>query len=538
MHCWRHKTPIIYRATNQWFAAMDRLPQGNETLRETALRALEATKFFPEWGKARLHGMIASRPDWTLSRQRNWGVPMALFVHRETGDLHPRTLELLEAVAQKVEQAGVEAWQSITTEEMLGSDAPAYEKVNDILDVWFDSGSTFDTVIGGPEGEASGLGSHGRSLKYPADLYLEGSDQHRGWFHSSLLISCMLYGRAPYDALLTHGFFVDGEGRKMSKSLGNIVAPQKISDSLGADILRLWVGSTDYSGELSISKEILNRVVEAYRRIRNTLRFLLANTADFDPARDAVSPHEMVEVDRYAIALAATWQDELVAHYAAYEFHLVAQKLQTFCSEDLGGFYLDILKDRLYTAAKDSPARRSAQTALHHITQSVLRLMAPILSFTAEEAWALAVGRAGDSVFMHQWHVFPAVDEPAQLLGEWDALRAFRSDVLKQLEALRIAGAIGSSLQANVDVYACGESYRRLARLDDDLRFVLITSHATVHEVDDVSTERVLVAASEDPKCERCWHYRADVGIDAAHPALCGRCVSNLFGAGESRQFA
>jgi len=347
----------------------------------------------------------------------------------------------------------------------------------------------------------------------------------------------MLNGRAPYEGLLTHGFFVDGEGRKMSKSLGNIVAPQKISDTLGADILRLWVASTDYSGELSISKEILNRVVEAYRRIRNTLRFLLANTVDFDPAAHAVAPADMVEVDRYALALAQTWQDELVAHYAAYEFHLVTQKLQTFCSEDLGGFYLDILKDRLYTAARDSKARRSAQTALYHITQSVLRLMAPVLTFTAEEAWALVTPKA-NSVFMQTWHEFPRVAELGTLIDSWTALRAFRAEVLKQLEALRVAGDIGSSLQAKVDVQASGDRYLQLARLEDDLRFVLITSEARAHAVEDASAERVVVSASEHPKCERCWHYRADVGAHHAHPAICGRCVSNLFGPGEPRRFA
>ncbi|MDH4192205.1 MAG: isoleucine--tRNA ligase, partial [Betaproteobacteria bacterium] len=398
MHCWRHKTPVILRATTQWFAGMDEVPgyrgvKPKESLRATALRGIENTRFYPAWGQARLHGMIAKRPDWTLSRQRQWGVPMPFFVHRETGALHPRTLELLEAVAKRVEQGGIEAWQGIDPRELLGDEAAQYEKVKDTLDVWFDSGSTHQTVMGGPPGGEAGRGSHGAETGFPADLYLEGSDQHRGWFHSSLLVSCMLNGVPPYKGLLTHGFFVDGEGRKMSKSLGNTVAPQQISNTLGAEILRLWVGSTDYSGELSISPEILKRVVESYRRIRNTLRFLLANISDFDIATQAVPLAGMAGIDRYMLAFTARFQEDLAADYSAYQFHLVAQKLQGFCSEDLGGFYLDILKDRLYTCGADSSARRSAQTALWHITASLLRLMAPVLSFTAEEAWAVFTGR-------------------------------------------------------------------------------------------------------------------------------------------------
>ena len=397
MHCWRHKTPVILRATVQWFASMDK-KVGAESLRETALRGIENTEFFPAWGQARLHGMIANRPDWTLSRQRQWGVPMPFFLHRETGALHPRTPELLEKVAKRVEQGGIEAWQSVTAEELLGPDSNNYEKSRDTLDVWFDSGSTHYTVM---------RGSHRDDTRFPADLYLEGSDQHRGWFHSSLLVSCMLDGIPPYKGLLTHGFVVDGEGRKMSKSKGNVVAPQQVSNSLGAEILRLWVASTDYSGELFISNEILKRVVESYRRMRNTLRFLLANTSDFDPAKHAVAVAEMVEIDRYALAMAAQMQEQVTADYARYQFHLVAQKLQAFCSEDLGAFYLDILKDRLYTCGADSPARRSAQTALWHITQSLVRLMAPILSFTAEELWQEFARDSDDSVFFQTWHELP-----------------------------------------------------------------------------------------------------------------------------------
>src|SRR4051812_38449012 len=432
MHCWRHKTPIILRATTQWFASMDKDVSG-ESLRKTALRGIENTRFFPSWGQARLQGMIANRPDWTLSRQRQWGVPMAFFLHRETGALHPRTPELLEEVAKRVERGGIEAWQTISKELLLGDDAASYDKSRDTLDVWFDSGSTHFTVL---------RGSHKAETGFPADLYLEGSDQHRGWFHSSLLVSCMLDVIAPYKGLLTHGFVVDGEGRKMSKSKGNVVAPQQVSSSLGAEILRLWVASTDYSGELFISNEILKRVVESYRRIRNTLRFLLANTSDFDPKRNAIDPAHMVEIDRYALAITARMQEEVLAAYERYQFHGVAQKLQTFCSEDLGAFYLDILKDRLYTAGADSPARRSAQTALWHITQSLLRLMAPVLSFTAEEAWAVLAGKEDDSVFFHTRHELPDAGLDEAVMKAWEDTRQFRQVVTKSIEEKREAKLI------------------------------------------------------------------------------------------------
>ena len=533
MHCWRHKTPIIYRATTQWFAGMDEVPgyhgrKPKEHLRATALRAVEATRFFPDWGQARLHGMIANRPDWTLSRQRQWGVPMPFFIHRETGQLHPRTHELLEAVAKKVEAGGIEAWQRVKAEDLLGAEASQYEKIKDTLDVWFDSGSTHETVL---------RGSHAKELKFPADLYLEGSDQHRGWFHSSLLVSCMLNGRAPYDALLTHGFVVDGEGRKMSKSLGNTMAPQKISGTLGAEILRLWVGATDYSGELSISEEILKRVVEGYRRIRNTLRFLLANTSDFDPGLHAAPVGEWFEVDRYMLCKTALWQKELQEYFDKYEFHTVVQKIQFFCSEDLGAFYLDILKDRLYTCGAKSKARRSAQGALHHIARSLVTSMAPILSFTAEEAWRTITG-GNDSVFVSTWHRLPDCTDEMRLVDKWDRIRAVRAEVLKELEAARVAGQIGSSLAAEVELAYSGEKYAALSSLGNDLRFALITSAASVREVKTREEEGVVVRPSRNPKCERCWHWRADVGADPKHPEICARCVSNLFGAGEPRRFA
>jgi isoleucyl-tRNA synthetase len=535
MHCWRHKTPIIYRATSQWFAGMDVHPKdGGATLRQTALQGIAQTEFFPDWGQARLHGMIANRPDWTLSRQRQWGVPMAFVVHKESGALHPRTPELLEQVAKLIEQGGIDAWQALDLRDLIGDEAAQYEKNKDTLDVWFDSGSTHQTVL---------RGSHKEQSAFPADLYLEGSDQHRGWFHSSLLTSSMLNGVPPYKALLTHGFVVDGEGKKMSKSIGNTVAPQDVWNKLGADMLRLWVASTDYTGELSISDEILKRVTESYRRIRNTLRFLLANLSDFNAATDAVPVQQLLEIDRYAIANMAQLQREIETHYLQYEFQPVMSKLQNYCSEDLGGFYLDILKDRLYTTGVTSQARRSAQTALWHLTQSLLRLMAPALSFTAEEAWEIFAGAEGwkasdETIFTQTWWQLPQLADAETLLAKYATLRTVRTEVTKQLEDLRTSGAIGSSLQAELSIKASGEKYSALASLEDDLKFIFITSLASVSAVPTEAEESVAVAASSAGKCERCWHYRADVGAHADHPTLCGRCYSNLFGAGEKRKFA
>jgi len=529
MHCWRHKTPIIYRATTQWFVGMDRQPNEGETLRTAALAAIEATEFFPSWGKARLHAMIANRPDWCVSRQRNWGVPIPFFLHKETGEPHPRTLELIEAVAKKVEQGGIEAWFAIgerDARELLGEDAAQYDKMSDTLDVWFDSGTTHWSVM---------RGSHESDCGYPADLYLEGSDQHRGWFHSSLLTGCAIDGRAPYKGLLTHGFVVDGKGMKMSKSKGNVVAPQQVSDTLGAEILRLWVAATDYSGELTISKEILDRVVEVYRRLRNTLKFLLANTADFDPATQMLPVDQWLEVDRYALALAHELQAACLAAYERYEFHKVVQALQNFCAEDLGAFYLDILKDRLYTTAADSRARRSAQGALWHVVQALTRLMAPILSFTAEEIMAVQ-GR--DSVMLECWHALPELPEKSALATRWQAIRAVRAEAMKKIEEVRSAGGVGSSLQAELEIRAGGETHDLLASLGDDLKFVLICSKVTLNKAD--QTE-IVVSPSPHAKCGRCWHWREDVGRHdqaSEHPELCGRCAANLFGSGEVREFA
>jgi len=517
-HCWRHKTPIIFRATRQWFIGMDKAG-----LREKAMQAVDHTEFFPAWGRERLTAMMKNRPDWCVSRQRNWGVPIPFFIHKQTGELHPRSREFAEMVASRVEQAGIEAWFRLDAQALLGEEADLYEKSKDTLDVWFDSGVTHACLLKEREG-----------LKHPADLYLEGSDQHRGWFQSSLLTGCATDGHAPYDALLTHGFVVDGKGMKMSKSKGNVVAPQKVSDTLGAEILRLWVASTDYSGELSISDEILKRVVESYRRIRNTLRFLLANTADFNPAEEALPVEDWLEIDRYAIALTRHMQEAVLTDYRIYSFHTAVQRLHHFCSEDLGAFYLDILKDRLYTAGAESRPRRAAQTALWHILSTLTRLMAPILSFTAEEIWALQC--KSESVFLSLWHVLPRIHDETGLLSRWNRLRELRGVAQKQIEALRTEGKVGSSLQAEVHFLAEGEDYDLLASLGDDLRFVLITSSADVQR--QAGETRIAVSALPHEKCGRCWHVRADVGTSPAHPGLCGRCVSNLHGEGESREHA
>jgi len=532
-HCWRHKSPVIYRAAAQWFVRMDEgdgvftVDKAPQSLRQTALAAIEATNFYPENGRVRLRDMISNRPDWCISRQRNWGVPLPLFLHKESGELHPDTLALIERAAQLVEQGGVEAWAKLDPAEWLGADAANYSKSTDILDVWFDSGSTFFHVL---------RGSHegGRHDNGPeADLYLEGHDQHRGWFHSSLLIACALEGRAPYRGLLTHGFTVDSQGRKMSKSLGNGVDPQETSKKLGAEIIRLWVAASDYSGDIAGDDKILARVVDAYRRIRNTLRFLLANTSDFDATADSVPLDQMLEIDRYALARASQLQAEILAHYDVYEFHPVVAKLQVYCSEDLGAFYLDVLKDRLYTSAPKSTARRSAQTALWHITQAMLRWMAPFLSFTAEEAWRIVGPAASPSIFTETYWNLPTPDEG--LLAKWARIHEVRDAVNKEIEAVRTTGQVGSSLQAEIVIAVHAEDHALLASLGDDLKFVTITSKAELAPGDEL---KVSVVPSAAQKCERCWHYRDDVGVDAAHPTICGRCTDNLFGHGEKRKVA
>jgi len=529
-HCWRHKTPLMQLATHQWFIGMNETDAQGVSLRKHANQAVDKTEFFPSWGRARLEAMIKNRPDWCVSRQRNWGVPMPLFVHKETGEPHPQTLELLEKVCLDVEEQGIEAWFSLDGAAFLAANAPQhaeqYKKVTDTLDVWFDSGATHAAVL-----------KRRPELQHPADLYLEGSDQHRGWFQSSLLTGCAIDGRAPYNALLTHGFVVDGSGHKMSKSKGNVVAPQKVMDTYGADILRLWTASTDYSGELTISDEILKRVAESYRRIRNTLRFLLANLADFDAKKDLLPVNEWLEIDRYALHLTSNLQAGILADYDRYEFHLAVQKFVSFCSEDLGGFYLDILKDRLYTAGETSHARRAAQSALHHITHAMMRLMAPILSFTADEIWQTLGLDADKTVFEEIWYSLPEHSLTDADIRAWEDILAVRALVNKAIEEKRSAGLVGSSLQSEIDIYTQSDSYESLRRLGDDLRFVLITSRATVHEVVDAGL-RIVVTPSSYAKCDRCWHYRADVGADAEHPHICGRCVSNLFGNGEVRSHA
>jgi isoleucyl-tRNA synthetase len=547
-HCWRHKTPVIYRAASQWFVRMDdgegvfTSDKAPKTLRQIALDAIEQTNFYPANGKARLHDMIAGRPDWCISRQRSWGVPLPLFTHVDSGELHPQTMALVDLAAEVVEQGGIEAWSKLTTAEIfarIGAQAPEqYTKSTDILEVWFDSGTTHTTVLKGSHGDkaADGAWANAHSAGPEADLYLEGHDQHRGWFHSSLLTAAAMYGRAPYRGLLTHGFVVDGQGRKMSKSLGNVVAPQEVSDKMGAEIVRLWCASTDYSGDLGLDDTILKRVVESYRRIRNTLRFLLANVSDFDAAQDAVALKDMLEIDRYAMSRAAQLQAEILAHYEVYEFHPVVTKVQLYCSEDLGGFYLDVLKDRLYTTAPKSLARRSAQTALHHITHAMLRWMAPFLSFTAEEAWTHFAPEAAQkygSIFFETYVQFDAPD--TALLAKWSRIRELRDMANKSIEALRAAGGVGSSLQAQLRLEMPPEDFQLIQSLGEDAKFVFITSAI---ELVASNVHGTPATPSTHQKCDRCWHYRADVGHDPAHPTICGRCTSNLYGDGEVRTVA
>ncbi len=532
-HCWRHKTPIIFRATPQWFISMEQAG-----LRSQALRAITEVEWMPEWGEARIEGMIKNRPDWCVSRQRVWGVPIPLLVERNSGELHPETDRLIEAVAQRVEQSGIDAWFDLDPAELLGEEAEEYIKITDTLDVWFDSGVTHHAVL-----------EQRAELSAPADLYLEGSDQHRGWFQSSLLTAVAMRGESPYRAVLTHGFTVDQNGRKMSKSLGNVVSPQQVIKQLGADIIRLWVASTDYRGEMTVSNEILRRMADAYRRIRNTARFLLANLNGFDPARDLLPVEEMVLLDRWAVDLAARLQQEIITAYEEYNFHLVFQKIHNFCSVEMGSFYLDIVKDRQYTTQTESRARRSAQSAMFRVIEAMVRWLAPMTSFTADEIWAHIPGERGESVFLegHYTGLERMAGSERISAAEWQQIIAVRAGVVKALEPLRKAGEIGSGLDAEVGLYCSPDLLTILEKLEDELRFVLITSYAGVAPSAEAPAEaitvgveglQVVVNPSNHPKCVRCWHHREDVGSDPNHPELCGRCVVNVTAAGEQRHYA
>ncbi len=529
-HCWRHKTPVIFRATPQWFISMEQAG-----LRKGALEAISHVDWMPAWGEQRISGMIAGRPDWCVSRQRTWGVPIPLFVDKVSGELHPNTAALIEDVAKHVERVGIDAWFDLDAAALLGADADRYEKATDVMDVWFDSGVVHHCVSQmRPE------------ITVPADLYLEGSDQHRGWFHSSLLTSVAMHGRAPYRGVLTHGFTVDEKGRKMSKSIGNTLVPQKLTNTLGADVVRLWVAATDYANEMSVSDEILKRMADSYRRMRNTLRFLLGNLHGFDPGESALAFDDLVAIDQWAIAKAFALQNDVVTAYRNYEFHAIYQKIHNFCVVELGGFYLDIIKDRLYTTGASSAPRRSAQTAMHHVAQAMVRWLAPILSFTAEEAWGFLPDARNESVFLNTWHQFPAGAERVSAI-DWPALIALKADVARDLERLRTAREIGAPLEAEVTVYAPAAQAGRFAALRDELRFLLITSQARVVESDTPPNSTVPtsepgvwieVKPAMQPKCVRCWHLRSDVGIDPRHPELCARCVLNVEGPGEERLFA
>ncbi|MEE6075611.1 isoleucine--tRNA ligase [Avibacterium paragallinarum] len=531
-HCWRHKTPIIFRATPQWFIGME-----TNGLRPQALSEIKKVCWIPDWGQARIEAMVENRPDWCISRQRTWGVPMALFIHKTTEELHPRTLELIEQVAQLVEQSGIQAWWDLDPKDLLGDDAEHYKKVSDTLDVWFDSGSTYSSVVKARP-EFNGLS---------ADMYLEGSDQHRGWFMSSLMLSTATDNQAPYKQVLTHGFTVDGKGRKMSKSIGNIVTPQEVMDKFGGDILRLWVASTDYTGEMSVSDEILKRAADSYRRIRNTARFLLANLNGFDPKRDLVKPEEMIVLDRWAVDCALNAQKEIQEAYDNYQFHAVVQRLMKFCSIEMGSFYLDIIKDRQYTTKADSLARRSCQTALWHIAEALVRWIAPILSFTADEIWQYIPGERAEFVFTEEFYdgLFPLSAEETMNDAYWQQVLKLRDEVNRVLEQARADKTIGAALEAEVTLYANDEYAKILSQLENELRFVLITSKAQVKPLAEADVEagevegfKVKVVRSANEKCPRCWHYSDTIGTNPAHPTLCSRCVENVDGEGEVRRFA
>ena len=526
-HCWRHKTPVIFRATPQWFISMQ-----DNGLRDTVNSEIPKVDWIPDWGKKRIELMVGNRPDWCISRQRFWGVPITLFTHKQTGELHPNTAELFTSISAMIEKNGIEAWFETDIKDLLGADADDYEKATDTLDVWFDSGVSHFAVLKAREG-----------LSDVADLYLEGSDQHRGWFQSSLISSVAINGKAPYKQVLTHGFTVDKDGKKMSKSLGNVMSPQKVINNLGADILRLWIASTDYTGEMTVSDEILKRSADSYRRIRNTVRFMLANTTGFDPAQHTVETNDMLDLDRWIVSKAANLQVQILDAYEHYNFHNAIQLILNFCSNDLGGFYLDVIKDRQYTTQENSRARRSAQTALNHILEAMVKWLSPVLSYTAEEVWQSMPSEKTNSIFLAEWYTNLASGYDNVAI---DAARNINPFIRKQMEGMRSDKVIGSSLDAEVDLYCDENNYNALSQLGDELRFVFITSYARIHPLSDKTDNCieagegvfVEVTKSEHEKCVRCWHHREDVGQNAEHEELCGRCVENIAGNGEQREFA
>lgn len=526
-HCWRHKTPVIFRATPQWFVSMQQ-----NGLREVVNSEIPKVEWIPDWGQKRIELMVGNRPDWCISRQRFWGVPITLFTHKQTGELHPDTNELFVKISQMIEQGGIEAWFETDIKDLLDSDASEYEKATDTLDVWFDSGVSHFAVLKAREG-----------LSDVADLYLEGSDQHRGWFQSSLISSVAINGKAPYKQVLTHGFTVDKDGKKMSKSLGNVMSPQKVVNNLGADILRLWIASTDYTGEMTVSDEILKRSADSYRRIRNTMRFMLANTAGFDSAKHVVKFDDMLDLDKWIIAKTAKLQIQVLEAYEQYNFHNVMQLILNFCSNDLGGFYLDVIKDRQYTTQEDSLARRSAQSALNHILEAMVRWLSPVLSFTAEEIWQNMPSEKSSSVFLESWYEGLSDNYSNTAI---DTAREINPFIRKQMEQMRSDKIIGSSLDAEVSIYCDDAIYEQLKKLGDELRFIFITSYASIYPLSEKSNECIeagegvfiSVKKSEYDKCVRCWHHREDVGQNSEHPELCGRCVENVAGTGEKRVYA
>ncbi|MBS0487125.1 MAG: isoleucine--tRNA ligase, partial [Proteobacteria bacterium] len=537
-HCWRHRTPVAFRTTPQWFIGMEQ-----KNLRADALKAIhDDVRWYPGWGEERIAGMIEGRPDWCISRQRTWGVPIALFVDKSTKQPHPRSVELMEQVAQRVEKDGADAWYALDPRELLGAEADDYEKVTDILDVWFDSGVTHFCV----------LDQRANLARKPGDkvMYLEGSDQHRGWFHSSLLTSVAMHRKAPYDEVLTHGFTVDEQGRKMSKSLGNGIEPQDVIKNNGADILRLWIASADYRNEMALSETILKRVADSYRRIRNTARFLLGNLYRFDPEKHLIPVADSLLLDQWAVQQAYDAQQAIVAAYARYDFPEVVQRVQNFCTNEMGALYLDITKDRLYTMQEDSHGRRSAQSAMYRILEALVRWIAPVLSFTAEEIWQQMPGKRDESVLFETWYAgLEAPHAAAHQRKFWSDLLAIRESAAKLLEGMRGAGQIGSSLDAELTLSIDAGWRARLQTFGQELRFFFLVSDVRLADattapgdaqavVIDSGDVRITAQVSENAKCIRCWHHRPDVGAHKDHPEICGRCVDNLPGnRGETRRF-